>query len=105
MVEDVDGNVISLTVPQYGEYVNETTFLISPQALGTAQLQVWHGTPACIAAFSDGLQQLALAMPGRTPHRPFFRPLFRFVTTMREPRQAQEQMEDFLRSPRVPQSP
>src|SRR5437667_7598209 len=53
---DAEGNVIPLTAPQNGEYINETTFLISPEALDTAQVTVWHGVAAQVAALSDGLQ-------------------------------------------------
>ena len=72
VVGDGNDNLVSLTVPQGGEYANETTFLISPNALATAQLRFWHGTPVYLAAFSDGLQRLGLKMPAGTPHAPVF---------------------------------
>src|SRR6266545_1443901 len=36
VVSDMAGNLFPLMVPQHGEYPNETTFLISPNALATA---------------------------------------------------------------------
>ena len=94
-------DIIALTTPQSGEYLNETTFLTSPDALDTAQINVWHGVPAYVAAFSDGLQMLALQMPEGTPHAPFFAPLFQFVARMSDAAAAQEQLTAFLHSPRL----
>lgn len=68
---DGDGHLIALTTPQIGEYLNETTFLTSPKAIETAQVNVWRGVPAHLAAFSDGLQMLAVKMPEGTPYAPF----------------------------------
>jgi serine/threonine protein phosphatase PrpC len=101
VVGDRHGNPISLTVPQNGEYANETTFLTSPEALATAQIRVWHGMPAYLVAFSDGLQRLALGMPDGLPHRPFFAPLFGFLATMTDEQAAQEHLRVFLHSHRV----
>ena len=98
---DSQEHIVALTVPQSGEYINETTFLVSPDAVETAQVTVWHGTTAYIALFSDGLQALALKMPEGTPHAPFFSPLFRFVEGTTDKTKAQEQLVTFLRSPRV----
>ena len=101
VVSDMAGNLIPLTVPQHGEYPNATTFLISPNALATAQVGVWRGSPKHVVAFSDGLQRLALKMPDGHPHAPFFLPLLRFVETVPEAREAQAQVEAFLCSQRV----
>lgn len=98
---DVKGNIISLTTPQRGEYANETTFLVSPNALDTAQINLWHGTPANIAVLSDGLQLLALELGQGTPHTPFFSPLFNFIADMTDEAEAKEQLVAFLRSPRI----
>lgn len=101
VVGDAAGHIIALTTPQSGEYLNETTFLTSPEALHTAQVLVWHGAPASVAAFSDGLQMLALKMPEGMPHAPFFTPLFRFVAHLTDAAAAQEQLATFLCSPRL----
>ena len=101
VVGDGGSDLIALTTPQSGEYLNETTFLTSPDALDTAQINLWHGVPASIAAFSDGLQMLALKMPEGTPHAPFFTPLFQLVARMTDAAAAQEQLTAFLHSPRL----
>jgi hypothetical protein len=104
VVGEPEGNIIALTSPGSGDYINETTFLSASMALDTAQVTVWHGGVAYIAVLSDGLQMLALKMPSGVPHVPFFSPLFRFVASATDERQAQEQLMAFLRSPRVRQS-
>ncbi|MDP6039387.1 MAG: PP2C family serine/threonine-protein phosphatase [Candidatus Latescibacteria bacterium] len=100
VASDQKDHLIALTTPDSGEYINQTTFLISPKALATAQLHIWHGSPSHIAIFSDGLQMLALTMPFGKPHQPFFSPLFRFVSNT-ETGKTEEQLTSFLRSPRV----
>jgi serine/threonine protein phosphatase PrpC len=95
---------IALTAPQTGEYINETTFLVSPNALETAQCLFWKGNPTHLAMFSDGLQMLALEMPTAKPHPPFFSPLFRFISQNDlDATEAQTELENFLTSPRVTQ--
>ncbi len=101
VVGDGEGNVIALTTPLGGEYANETTFLSSPDALNTAQVRVWPGKPTSLAAFTDGLQRLALRMPSGMPHAPFFKPLFRFVADATNATEAQKQINAFLRSDRI----
>jgi hypothetical protein len=98
---DSAGNAIALTVPPCGEYINETVFLISPDALETAQFQVRWEKFSHLAVFSDGLQMLALKIPEGAPHRPFFSPLFKFVSSVTDGEDAKQQLESFLRSPRV----
>jgi hypothetical protein len=101
VVGDETGNILALTMPPSGEYLNETTFLCSPGAVETAQVTLWRGTPAHLALLTDGLQMLALTIPPGIPHAPFFSPLFQFVTDMTDAMAANEQLETFLRSPRV----
>jgi len=91
--------LIALTTPDSGEYINQTTFLISPNAIKTAQINVYEGDITHLALFSDGLQMLALQMPYGKPHAPFFAPLFQFIT--KAGKTAQAQLTSFLKSPRV----
>lgn len=98
---DGEGNMIALTAPQRGEYINETTFLVSPKALDTAQISLWRGVPVNIAVLSDGLQLLALEINEGTPHVPFFSPLFNFMADVTNETEAKEQLVAFLRSPRI----
>ena len=99
--EDEGGALHALTTPQNGEYANETTFLVSPNALEKVQTTV---QPICahrLALFSDGLQRIALRLADGTPFPQFFAPLFRFVEECEELPKADEQLAEFLGSPRV----
>lgn len=98
---DHAGNIIALTAAQRGEYVNETTFLVSPNALDTIQVALWRMATSNIAVFSDGLQMLAVNMNDGTPYVPFFTPLFQFMAETEDENEAKEQLAAFLRSPRI----
>lgn len=98
-----DQQLIALTTPQFGECINETTFLISADALTTLQSNVWRGEATQLAVFSDGLQMLCLKLPEGTPHAQFFAPLFRFAAALTEETDAQTQLEEFLSSARIRQ--
>lgn len=98
---DADGHLIALTTPAGGEYVNQTTFLLSPNSLESAQVNDWRGEVAHLAVFTDGLQMLALKMPEATPHAPFFTPMFQFAASAEETAAAEAELAAFLRSSRV----
>lgn len=98
---DRAGNVRSLTSPHSGEFINTTTFLVSPDAFKTVQQQIWRGPYTDIAALTDGLQMLALAMPGGEAHAPFFLPLFEFAGKVEDAAHALGDLHDFLRSERI----
>jgi hypothetical protein len=101
VARDSEGAVVGLTQPRAGEYINETTFLISPNAIEDAQCVYWPGKATHLAVLSDGLQMLALKMPCGLPHDPFFAPLFRFVEQVQDAEEANEKLSALLRSPRV----
>jgi hypothetical protein len=91
----------ALTVPASGEFANETVFLTSPGAVEAAQRTAWRGSARHLAVFTDGLQGLALKHPARTPHEPFFAPLFAFAAEQRDTQGAEAQLAAFLSGPRV----
>lgn len=101
VINENNDNLIALTKPRVGEYINETDFIVLPNALDTIQLESWQGLVKNLAIISDGLQMLALKMPEGTPHAPFFLPLFRFISNIKNGKEAKEQLESFLRSERI----
>jgi len=103
VAKDESGNLTALTVPEHGEFINETTFLTSPHAIETAQLRVWRQAIANVGVLTDGLQMLAMNMSIGVPHRPFFLPLFDFVANIEDKTAAKEQLVKFLRSERITQ--
>lgn len=99
VVGDKQGNIIALTRPQSGEYINVATFLTSPNAFETMETAVWEGETAHIASFSDGLQMLALQMPAGTAFEPFFAPLFNTVVKSTDELKTQNSLKKLLSSP------
>ncbi|MTJ55043.1 protein phosphatase 2C domain-containing protein [Anabaena sp. UHCC 0253] len=96
-------NLIALTIPSSGEYINETTFLTSPDALETAQIKVWREEIVNVGVLTDGLQMLALNMIVGEPHKPFFFPLFEFVANAEDRILAKEHLVRFLSSEKITQ--
>jgi hypothetical protein len=103
VAKDSTGQLIALTKPNSGEYLNETTFLTSPDATDTAQISVWRENIVNIGVLTDGLQMLALNMVVGEPHKPFFFPLFEFAANAEDKVVAKEQLVRFLSSERITQ--
>jgi hypothetical protein len=98
---DADGRLTALTRPVQGRYANETVFLTGHQALDDVQLSVHRAAYTALALLSDGLQMLALTLPGGQPHAPFLTPFFHYLASVPDERQRQRQLTRFLCSPRV----
>ncbi|HLO86619.1 MAG TPA: PP2C family serine/threonine-protein phosphatase [Nostocaceae cyanobacterium] len=103
VAKDSTGRLIALTQPNSGEYLNETTFLTSPDAIDTAQIKVWREKIVNVGVLTDGLQMLALNMVVGEPHKPFFFPLFEFAANAEDKVVAKEQLVRFLSSDRITQ--
>lgn len=103
VAKDSTGNLIALTIPDSGEYINETTFLTSSDAIETAQIRILRQEIVNISVLTDGLQMLALNMLVGEPHKPFFFPLFDFVANAQDKTIAKEQLVKFLCSERITQ--
>ncbi len=101
VLRETTGSLVPLTRPAGSEYVNHTTFVVSDDALETAQVEVWRGCATHVTLFSDGLQRLALRMPEGEPHEPFFAPLFRFAEQVTDMEEANRQLATFLGSARI----
>ena len=101
VTRDSNGKLQALTIPHRGEYVNETIFLTSSEAVTTTQLQILRHNIVNIGVLTDGLQMLALNMLVQEPHQPFFLPLFDFVAKVEDYRLAKEQLTSFLSSGKI----
>ncbi|MDB6080249.1 MAG: protein phosphatase protein [Akkermansiaceae bacterium] len=62
--------------PMTGEYANMTHFITDERAGEIVVAKSYQGPALRIAAFSDGIQRLALNLADNTPHEPFFAPFF-----------------------------
>ena len=68
------GEAQTLTQPNHGEYINETTFLTSDTFADAASYAVQEsGATNSIFMFTDGIQSLALNLSDYKPHTPFFK--------------------------------
>ncbi|NJM70279.1 MAG: protein phosphatase 2C domain-containing protein [Scytonema sp. RU_4_4] len=103
VARDVQGNLVALTIPDSGEYINETVFLTSPTALDAVQVRLWRQAVVNVGVLTDGLQMLAMNMAVGVPHKPFFVPLFDFAANADDKTVAKEQLVRFLRSERIMQ--
>jgi hypothetical protein len=98
---NLQAEIRALTAPKLEEYINESTFLSSPGVEESIQLEVWEGKITQVAAFSDGLQMLALQFPGPAAHKPFFEPLFDFVARANSTEDMEQELRSFLDSQRI----
>lgn len=76
VVLDVGAGLEVAVVPMVGEYANMTHFVTDQDAVSVLATKSYPDPASRVAAFSDGLQRLALNMATNTPHEPFFAPFF-----------------------------
>jgi hypothetical protein len=95
------GEYLAPTWPADGEYVNETTFLTSPNWAESIKYQVVAGTLSAAAGFTDGLQRLALEFDSRSVYAPFFEPLFRVLRGADDENSLIAPLIEFLSSDRI----
>ena len=86
--------------PDKGEYINETTFVTSTNALEDMKVVVQPGQPEFICASTDGLERLAIRMSDWTPFAPFFQPLEQYLRET-DNLESNTYLDDFLNSPRL----
>ncbi len=87
--------------PDKGEFVNETTFITSSNALDEMQVRVLTGHQEFICASTDGLEKLAIGFSDWTPFALFFKPLEEYLGETKEPEKEDEYLKNFLDSERL----
>lgn len=76
------GSGLELAItPMSGEYVNMTHFATDENAVEVLATKTYPDKVIKVAAFSDGIQRLALDLASNTPHEPFFAPFFAVMAT------------------------
>ena len=98
MKNDVSGVVFW---PQSGEYANTTNFLTSNEYRDHLQFSSTSNGFSDVALLTDGMERLALRFDSRTPHRPFFEPLFQALRTNDNSRDLADDLRKFLQSESV----
>ena len=87
--------------PDKGEFINETTFVTSANALDAMRVCVRAGEQEFIWAATDGLERVAIRMSDWTPFAPFFKPLEEYLREISDPEQEDEYLMSFLDSDRL----
>jgi hypothetical protein len=73
LVVEIEGEGFECeTWPAQGEFINETVFVTTEGAIETAQIIREERKIAFFAAFTDGIQRLALHYASNSAHSPFF---------------------------------
>jgi len=94
------GDLIALTRPQTGEYINTTYFITTEKSQRRDYICEYQVPLSHVAVFTDGLQSLALNSASGAPFSGFFEPIFRFASD-HQGEDADIQLTQFLQSPRV----
>jgi len=84
--------------PDKGEFVNETTFVTSTNALHEMQVEVLEGTQEFICASTDGLEKVAIRTSNWRPFPPFFDPLKEYMRETNNPEKESDYLDNFLNS-------
>ena len=79
IIDDGDGNYVTVWWPQNGEYSNTTNFLIDDIHFGNLQMKISDQPVGEIAMTTDGLQMLILSNETHAVHQPFFADLFKVL--------------------------
>ena len=76
VVLDTGSGLEVAVVPMSGEYANMTHFVTDEDAVARMETKAYPDKATRVAAFTDGIQRLALNLTSSTPHEPFFEPFF-----------------------------
>lgn len=90
-------------VPMTGEYANMTWFVTDEDAVNVLETHFIPAQALKVAAFTDGIQRLALNLTDNTPHEPFFTPFFNVMASVSSQQAAMlpALLVEFLGSPSV----
>ncbi len=86
--------------PDKGEFVNETTFITSKNALEEMQVEVITEKQEFICASTDGLEKVAIRLTDWKPFPPFFKPLEEYLHEPVDPKE-DKYLTEFLNSERL----
>jgi hypothetical protein len=89
-----------MTWPQHGEFINETIFITTENALEKMQIAEEEGL-LFFSGFTDGLQGLALHYASNSPHYPFFSHMKKGIEGTFDEKVLERALMDFLNSENV----
>jgi Protein phosphatase 2C len=76
VVVDCGAGLEIAVTPMSGEYANMTHFVTDEDAVTVLVTKAYPNRALKVAAFTDGIQRIALNLANNTPHEPFFSPFF-----------------------------
>lgn len=94
VVVDCGAGLEVAVVPMSGEYANMTHFVTDEDALTRLVTKTYPQRALRVAAFTDGIQRIALNLATNTPHEPFFAPFFNAMAKATD--EQEEQLEGLL---------
>ncbi|MBG1262740.1 PP2C family serine/threonine-protein phosphatase [Nostoc commune] len=86
--------------PDKGEFINETTFITSTNAVKDMQVKVISEKQEFICASTDGLEKVAIRLSDWEPFSPFFKPLEEYLDETVDPKE-DKYLTEFLNSERL----
>lgn len=92
VVVDCGAGLEVAVVPMSGEYANMTHFVTDEDAVTVLVTKAYPDRALRVAAFTDGIQRIALNLVTNMPHEPFFEPFFNGMA------KASAEQEDLLQS-------
>ncbi|MEH2248319.1 PP2C family serine/threonine-protein phosphatase [Nostoc sp.] len=87
--------------PDKGEFINETTFITSTNAVKDMQVEVISEKQEFICASTDGLEKVAIRLSDWKPFSPFFKPFEEYLHNTVNPEKEDKYLIDFLNSERL----
>ncbi|MCC5631432.1 PP2C family serine/threonine-protein phosphatase [Nostoc sphaeroides] len=87
--------------PDKGEFINETTFITSTNALKEMQVKVITEKQEFISASTDGLEKVAIRLSDWQPFSPFFKPLEEYLHEPVNSEDEDKYLMEFLNSERL----
>jgi len=93
--------LMTISPPQRGEYVNQVVPLTDPDALDVARFSARNIGVDAVALFTDGIQHLALNNSDDSAHPPFFASIFEEMPIIKDCEKASLLLAEYLASERV----
>lgn len=85
LIKPVGDDYQLLFQPDKGEYINETTFITSKNALEEMQIKVLEKPVAFLCAATDGVESVSVNYRNWQPFSPFFKPLELYLQDTEHP--------------------
>jgi hypothetical protein len=93
-----DSRMVIASMPQNEEYANVTYPLTMPDMLQHAEFKASQVKASALALMTDGMQYVSIRSLDKTPHAPFFEPLFRQIAGVKDMQKASRNLAEFMAS-------